>query len=461
MVTMWLPKVGDKAGPRYLAIAQAIAEDTANGVLKPGSRLPTHRELADSLGVTVGTVTRAYSEAARRGLVSGEVGRGTFARRPMEGTAPVGEAESPIVDLGVNHPPATLEDEGQLRLTLEDLAGRGDIGRLLAYQPTAGAAAHRAAGAEWVARAGIEARPEHVLVCAGSQHALMTIFSTLVGPGEVVLCESVTYPGMRTLAALLKIRLQGLPLDEHGLRPDALESACRKGAARALYCVPTLQNPTGTVMPEARRREIAAITQAHGIPIVEDDVHGFLPLSRPRPLSAFAPESSFYVNSTSKSLAPGLRVGFLLAPPAYVSRLASAVGSTVWMVAPLMAEIVSTWIRGGQAEAVLAAKRREASARQVLARRILAGAHIDSEASGYHIWLQLPEPWRSETFVAEARRRGVAVTPAEAFAVDREAMPRAVRVCLGPARSHADLERGVSTLADILRGSPDSGVSIV
>jgi DNA-binding transcriptional MocR family regulator len=461
LVTSWLPDLQTRSGPRYLAIAQAIADDTANGRLKPGVRLPTHRELADRLGVTVGTVTRAYAEAARRGLVSGEVGRGTFARRAMDGTVPAGEGEGVVVDLSVNHPPVTTEDARHFRLTLEDIARRGDASRLLAYQPNAGAASHRSAGAEWIGRAGIEARPEQVLVCAGSQHALMTIFSTLVSPGEVVLCESVTYPGMKNLAGLLKLRLQGLALDAHGLRPDALEAACRRGAPRALYCVPTLQNPTGTIMPEARRQEIAAIAQSHGVPIVEDDVHGFLPVSRPRPLSAFAPESSFYVNSTSKSLAPGLRIGFLLSPPAYVSRLATAVGSTIWMVAPLMAEIVSTWIREGTADAVLAEKRQEAAARQSLARRVLAGSRIDSDASGYHLWLTLREPWRSESFVAEARRRGVAVTPAEAFAVDRDAVPPAVRVCLGPARSHAELERGLVVLAEILMASPESAMSIV
>ena len=459
-MTMWFPEMGDRSGPRYLAIVQAIAEGTASGRLEPGARLPTHRELAERLGVTVGTVTRAYAEAARRGLVSGEVGRGTFARRPLDGVPPE-ESESTLVDLSVNYPPTSAEDARQFRSTLRELAERADLARFLSYQPNAGAPSHRAAGARWITRAGVDARPEQVLVCAGSQHALMILFSTLVGPGDVVLCESVTYPGMRNLAALLRIRLQGLALDAHGLRPDAFEAACREGTPRALYCVPTLQNPTATIMPEERRREIAGIARAHGVPIVEDDVHGFLPDSRPRPLSAFAPDTSFYVNSTSKSLAPGLRVGYLLSPPAHVSRLASAVGSTVWMVAPLMAEVVSSWILEGRAGAVLAEKRAEAAARQALARRILGATRIESDPSAYHLWLELPEPWSSQSFVVEARRRGVAVTPAEAFAVDRDAVPAAVRVCLGPPRSHAELERGLTTLAEVLEGLPDLETSIV
>jgi DNA-binding transcriptional MocR family regulator len=408
---MWAPDLTQRTGPRYLAIAQAIADDTANGRL---SRSP----LADALGwptasVTVGTITRHAEAPAGPRLGSGT---GTFARVKPTGLPP---RPSPIVDLSVNHPPAT---SGRRLLQRPSRSFRSPDSPACWRISRTQCASHRAAGAQWISRSGLEARPEQLLLCAGSQHALMTIFSTLVGPGDMVLCESVTYPGMRNLAALLRIRLQGLPLDENGLRPDAFDAACRKGTPRALYCVPTLQNPTATLMPEARRKEIAGIARAHGIPIVEDDVHGFLPELRPRPLSAFAPESSFYVNSTSKSLAPGLRVGYLLSPPAHVSRLASAVGSTVWMVAPLMAEIVSTWIREGRADAVLAEKRGEAAARQALARRILGGARIDSDRSGYHLWLQLPEPWRSESFVAEARRRGVAVTPAEASR-DREAGP--------------------------------------
>jgi DNA-binding transcriptional MocR family regulator len=290
------------------------------------------------------------------------------------------------------------------------------------------------------------------------------VFAALLSPGDLVLAEALTYPGMKTLASLLSLRLQGVAMDAQGLRPDALAAACRTGSPRALYCMPTLQNPTTAVMPEARRREIAAIAREHGLLVVEDDVHGHLPEKAPRPLAALLPELAVYLNGTSKSLAPGLRVGFVAAPAAMVTRLAAAIRGTTWMAAPLMAEIASRWIEDGTAEAVLGRRRKEAAARQALAARVLAGARMDAHPAAYHVWLHLDEPWRADAFAAEARRRGVVVTPAGAFAASTaapranarraEAPPQAVRVCLGAARDREELERGLVVLARLLSSSP-------
>jgi DNA-binding transcriptional MocR family regulator len=466
-MTMWAPDVARRSGPRYLAIAEALAEDTASGRLLPGTRLPTHRELADHLGVTVGTVTRAYAEASRRGLVSGEVGRGTFARGPAAEFAPLrgvaARGEGPAIDLSVNLPPSVADEERStsLRRTLAALSRRKDLGTLLSYPPDGGSVGHRAAGAAWIRRAGLEATPDNVLVSSGSQHGMTAVFGGLLRPGDLVLTESLTYPGMKALASLLHLRLQGLPMDEHGLRPEALEAACRTAGAKALYCIPTLQNPTAAVMPEERRREIAGIARERGLLVVEDDVHGLVPEKPPRPLAAFLPEQTIYLTGTAKSLAPGLRIGFVLAPEALIPRLAGAIRTTTWMAAPLMAEIAALWIKDGSADAILKRKRKEAAARHRLALGILDGQRLGAHPAAYHLWLHLPEPWRSETFVEAARRRGVAVTPAQAFVVGRSATPDAVRVCLGAARDRTQLEAGLRTLADILGEAPEAGFAFV
>src|ERR687889_450442 len=257
-MTMWTPDLSRHEGPRYTAIVEAIAEDIELGRLKPGDQMPTHRELANQIGVTTGTITRAYAEAARRGLLVGETGRGTFVK-----------------------------------------------GDLLDFDLSAGAERHRAAVAEWMGRSGFKALPEQVLVCNGALHAMTVVFATLCRPGDTVLTESLTYPGMKNLANLLNLRLQGLPTDGEGLVPDAFEEACRRGAARVLYTIPTVQNPLGTVMTEGRRREIAAVAAAHEVAVVEDDVHSFMLPDPPPPLSSFAPENSYYIMSTSKSMAGG------------------------------------------------------------------------------------------------------------------------------------------------------------
>jgi DNA-binding transcriptional MocR family regulator len=459
-MTIWLPEVGRRPGPRYLAIAEALADDTASGRLAPGMRLPTHRDLADRLGVTVGTVTRAYAEAARRGLVSGEVGRGTFARGLASELAPLPAApRRAAIDLSVNLPPSVADEERSPSLgrTLAALSRRKDLGTLLGYPPDGGWEEHRAAGASFIRRVGLAAAPEQVLVSSGSQHGMTAVFSALLRPGDLVLTESLTYPGMKALASLLHLRVQGLAMDHHGLRPDALATACRAGAAKALYCIPTLQNPTARVMPEERRREIAALVRAHGLLVLEDDVHGLLPEDPPRPLAAFAPEHCVYLTGTAKALAPGLRIGFVLAPEALVPRLAAAIRTTTWMAAPLMAEIAALWIKDGTANAIIKSKRREAAARHKLALALLGAERVESHPAAYHLWLHLPEPWRSETFADAARRRGVAVTPAQTFLVGRGATPDAVRVCLGAARDRAQLEDGLRILASLLDAPPEPG----
>jgi DNA-binding transcriptional MocR family regulator len=461
-MTIWAPCLDGKRGPRYRAIAEAIAEDVAAGELLIGHRLPTHRELADRLGVTVGTVSRAYAEAARRGLLSGEVGRGTFVRSGRESVVDSGEGDGPV-DLSQNHPPdpAAHPQRAALRAALASLTARADAGRLLDYPAAGGNVADREAGASWIGRAGVEASPEHVLVCTGSQHGLTVVLATQLEPGDVLLTESLTYAGLKAVAGLLHLRLKGLPMDAEGLLPEGLEEACRQGGAKALYLIPTLHNPTTAVMPEERRREIAAIARAHGLAIVEDDVHGLLPRERLRPIAALAPERSYYLTSTSKTLAPGLRIAYVLAPPGMVARLAASLRATTWAVAPLMAAVASAWIRDGTADALVAARREEARERQAIALERLAGAEVETKPEAYYLWLRLPEPWRGDGFASEARARGVLVTPAEAFAVGRAPVPHAVRLCLGAARTRVELSRALDALAGLLRSGEGSGAAVV
>jgi DNA-binding transcriptional MocR family regulator len=450
--------------PRYLAIAESLAEDVAAARLLPGAQLPTHRDLADRLGVTVGTVSRAYAEGARRGLISGEVGRGTFIRATAGGEPGVtAEPDSTgVVDMSINHPPPVEGAEAAaMRATLATLSRRRDLASLLAYPPDAGSRAHREAAAEWLDRGGHRVAADRIVVCNGSQHGLVALLSMLAREGDVVLAEELTYPGLKAIAGLLRLRLQGTAIDGEGIVPDALDEACRATGARVLYCVPTVQNPTAGVMGPRRRAAIADIVRRHRLTTIEDDVHGRLAVDPPPPLAALVPESTYYVTSTSKTLAPGLRVGFVAAPPGTAERLAATVRVTTWGAAPLTTEVVAGWIRDGAAEAILKARREEAAARHALARQTLAGLGAGLSAGGYHAWMTLPDPWRSATFAAEAHQRGVAVTAAEAFCVGRLEPPAAVRLCLGTPRTRADLLRGLRAVRQTLESRPETALAIV
>ena len=466
-MTIWTPDLNGRGGPRYVAIADALAADIQAGRIARGARLPTHRDLAYRLGVTVGTISRAYAEAERRGLIGGEVGRGTFVR-DLSAAVPsftmvehgsTGTAEAKPVDLSLNLP-VRHESDALLSATLTELARQPGISALLDYQPHRGLPRHRAAGADWIKRAGLSLSADQVVLTAGAQHAMMAAFGALTRPGDLVVTEALTYPGMKTLANLLHLRLQGLAMDEEGLRPDSFEAACRTASPRVLYCLPNIQNPTGVLMSEERRRAIARIAEAHEVAVVEDDVYGFLAEDAPPPLATHLPQSGYYISSASKAMAPGLRTGFLGVPAGTEAIFAAAVRTTTWMAAPLGAEITARWIFDGTSHRLVQGHRAESAARQEIARRILSAFDYTAYPTAFHGWLVLPEPWRSEEFTAQARLKGVLVTPGEAFAVTRPGV-QAVRLCLGGAPTRADLERGLHILVDLLQTAPDAYLSIV
>ena len=462
-MTIWSPSVSPQVEPKYQALLVALQADIDAGVLAPGARLPTQRELASRLGIAIGTVSRAYALAEELGMVSGEVGRGTFVRRQKteEQEDGVDEGDDPeLIDLSKGRLMRDRRDHTPAR-TLQALSQRNDLDRLLDfYQPAAGMARHRAAGAAWLRNAGLFVEPDRVVITSGAQHGAATVLGAITRPGDLILTEEVTYSGIKALASLLHLELRGLPMDEHGLTPAAFEAACGSGAPRALFCMPTLQNPTGRTMPLTRRREIAAIAEAHDVAILEDDVNGFLPSEPPTPIAALAPAHTYYITGTSKSLAPGLRIGYVVPPPQRVDRVAATIRATTWLTAPLLAEITTAWIESGKAMAMAEWKRTEITARYALAREILGAWLQGSLEPCFHLWISLPEQWRTETFVARARDRGVVVNSSEEFMVGRQSAPHAVRVCLGATLSRQRLEDGLKRLAELLNEVPEPSLTV-
>lgn len=451
-MTIKLPPRGQRSGPIYQAIADAISREIESGRLKPGGRLPTQRVLARQLGVTLTTVTRAYVEAQRRGLLNGEVGRGTFVRpTALEIEGP----EQGVLDLAVNAIMPTPYTE-ELADRLASAIPRSAAARVFGYQPHAGARHNRAAGAAWIASTGLEAPVDRTVVTAGGQHAILLSLLALTNPGDEILVEEFTYPGINDLATHLHLRVRTLPLDEEGLRPDALRDACAQGKPAALYCVPTFQNPTAALMSDTRRMEIAAIALEHELTVIEDDVYGFL-VPDVKPLSTYLPESQFfYITSTSKSIAPGMRIGYVLAPSSMIERLSIAVLRTLVNAPPAMAELATSLITDGVAGRIVEWKRKEIAARQQIASRVLKGMDVQTHPLSPHAWVTLPEPWQSDAFISRARHRGILLTGAESFAVSHETNVQAIRIALGPPSTRAALEDGLNELVRIVNRVPEA-----
>ncbi len=454
----WAPELSGRPGPRYRAIAEALADDVAEGRLTAGTRLPTHRDLADRIGVTVGTITRAYAEAKRRNLVSGEVGRGTFVLDRSERTnsfLSTSAGDSDAIDFSLSLPPPGL-DISPVADALRALSSGPELETLLSYQPRASTERQREAGAAWIRTLGSSARADDIVLTSGAQHAIATALHHVTAPGDVLLSDALTYPGVKWIADRLHLQLEGVEMDDDGMLPDALEAACRRFSPRALYCLPTLQNPTASVMPEARRKALARIAADRGLAIVEDDIYGaLLPETlRATPLSDYAKECSYYLTSLSKCVAPGLRIGWIRSPEGEREALEAVVRSTTWMVPPLLAEVATRLVEEGSAATMAAQKRATIAPRLALACDRLAEWLPNCPDAGYHLWLPLPSPWRAASFTAAARQRGVRISPAELFAAGRIAATSAVRVCISPPATLGEVERGIEVLRELLAQGP-------
>lgn len=445
--TTWLKRAEGLSGPAYKRLAQALEAAIAQGELQAGDQIPAQREVARLVGVDFTTVTRAYALARERGLIEGTTGRGTFVR------GQTGEDEAGLVDLSMNLPPQPrgLNMATLLRETTGAVLARTDAGVMMAYHPGAGSLAQRVAAASWLAPTLGEVAPERVLIGSGAQTALSALLAMLAQPGETIIVEPVTYPGLLTAAAQRGLRVIPCPMDDEGLEPQALARLCGEYRPRAICCTPTFQNPTSATMSLARRKAVVAVAKAAGVAILEDDAYGLLPTAPLPALASLWPDGVFHVATTAKTLSPGLRIAFVIAPEDRVAETTHALHAIAQMPAPLMAAVVTSWIREGDALRVLDGVRREAIDRRGLAADILPAAVGGAES--LHVWLDLPGGWSRGRLLEAARARGLSLVDAESFRAPGVTQ-EGVRLSLGAPGKMATLARALREVAGLLTAGP-------
>jgi DNA-binding transcriptional MocR family regulator len=440
----------------FLRIVDALAEDIASGRLVRGQRLPTHRALASALELDLTTVTRAYGEARRRGLLEARVGQGTFvsettARAAHDLPAPVS------IDLSMNLPPQPVEANLDLRIAqgLAHIRSAAGFSAFLSYSRPGGNADEREVAASWLRPRVPRASPERIVIFPGSQAIIFNALLALTSPGDVVVTEALTFPGLRAAAARLNVRLVGVAMDGEGARPDALDEAIRKHRPKAVYLVPTQQNPTTATKGPVRRKAIADIIRKRGSMLIEDDVYG--PLDpQVSPIANLIPERTYFAASIAKCIAPALRVAYLLAPdPSTEQKMRGGLQATMQMPPSLMVALLTHWLRSGVANDIIKAIRNEAAARQQLATRFLKGIAFAARPASHHLWMPLPKHLDGPDLLAHLRRNGLAVVGEEAFAVN-DAAPRGLRVSLGAARNRAELSQALHVLSQAVNAPAET-----
>ncbi|GAA0327425.1 PLP-dependent aminotransferase family protein [Sphingomonas oligophenolica] len=423
MIDAWLPDLARSAGTKYQAIADALDSAIARGQLRQGDRLPPQREVATRLGVDLTTVTRAYEAARGRGLIEARGRAGSFVAGPAPDATP-----PPSIDTGMNMPPEI--PDGLLRRAITEsaaalLAGAGMS--WLHYSPAGGAPPDRAAGARLLSGRGLPSAEEQVIVTAGGQNALHAILSTILKAGDAVACGRFVYPGFRALAERLGLTL--VPLA--AIDAASLDQAYRAHSIKALYVVPTNDNPTTATIAETEREAIALMARRHDLQVIEDDAYGLLAHDPIRPIAAFAPERCWYIASLSKIITPALRVAYVSAPSvAGALRLAADAHETAIMAPPLNAAMATRWISDGTFERLVTAMRAEIAWRQQLADEVLGDVKRQRSPEGYHLWLPLPDQRAADDLVAAMRQHGLSVIAAASFVVGEQG-DQAVRVSLG------------------------------
>ena len=454
---VWRPSLAKQKGEtKHAALTERIIADIDSGVLKPMDRMPTHRDLARELGLSVQTVSLSYKEAERLGYLSGEIGRGTFVKTRVTdraGRMMLDHSANEVLDLSIIRGVYLDAHETASREILRELADGDNASFMRPCRPIAGLDRHRDTARVWLRTLGVTSGVERILVTNGAAHAIFLALSCIVRSGDVVLCENLTDHGIIGLSNVLGFSLKGLPTDNEGILPDALEAVCAAGGVRALVLIPTLNNPTGHVTGAARRSEIAAIAARYNIFVIEDEVYRPMIEEDLPSITEMLPDLGFFVTSFTKAVLTGLRVGYLVVPPAYSIRAASILRVSSWSGTYLTGEIATRWVENGTAQRLVEIQRDEARARQAIASEILGDHIASSHPLSLCAWLKVPPHWTEDGLVRSLTNQNIAVTPSEPF-IAGPGHGGGIRICLGGRMNHASLIRALTTVRQAFEQLP-------
>jgi DNA-binding transcriptional MocR family regulator len=452
-MTIWHPDPASLQHPLHSGLASAIAHAISEGKLQIGQQLPTHRKMAESLGLSVHTVSKAYDALRRQNLIDGQVGRGSYVVDPNRSNDQPFKLKSERrdgFDLSISRPVFSNIHVDRFQKALAEIHNNLDPSVYLSCRPNIGHEAHRVAGVKWLAACGIETTPEQIIMTNGVTHGMSAALSALTRPGDTVLSDSITHHLVVSGCSCLGLNLVGIQVDEFGMCPESLERYCQKIDAKVLFLLPSLTNPTAVIMPEERRLALVDVARKHNLYIIENDAFGPVIEHRPIPVASLAPERTIYLTSFTKCTVSGLRAGYLVAPDHLLPALTGRLIVFGWMATPLVCELASRWVLDGTALELAMWQRVELCRRFQIVEQALQGMQWSGRRSGLHIWLTLPEGWTTSSFVAYARELKIAVAPDTPFLTPKTPSQNAVRISLGSIQDIEHFKRAMSLLAGML-----------
>ncbi|ESW92777.1 PLP-dependent aminotransferase family protein [Mesorhizobium sp. C280B] len=459
-MTTWLPDLTAGTGPLYQRLADSIETDIDRGLIGAGAKLPPQRDLAYDIGTTVGTIGRAYQLLRERGLVSGEVGRGTYV------IAQQSESAKPDFLVPVEQGTRYMDAPGnKLRF---DSTAAPDVGQgaIVADVLTRTAQDHPheissytrdfpdrwfEAGRRWLSRNSYRPAADAIVPTLGTHAAVMATIAGLTAPGDYVVFEHLTYSQISRSAGLIGRRTALVATDDEGIDPQDFERVCAQKHPKMMFLMPTAKNPTLTTLSASRREAIAHVARQYNVVLIEDDLYGGL-TDDPTPLMAeYAPERTIVAGGLSKSVAAGVRGGWLACPPAYRHRIRVAHKMMTGGLPFLLAEVGSRLVLSGQAAEVRKRSIAEIGARIAIVRETLDGFDFKALDNVPFVWLTLPDPWLSGTFKQACLEHGVLIDDEDEFKAGRsEQAFHGVRFGISQPRQRDDIAHGVAVIRRLL-----------
>ncbi|MEG9295129.1 PLP-dependent aminotransferase family protein [Mangrovibacillus sp. Mu-81] len=446
----WKPSIDKKERPIYQALAGKLEQDILSGVLIPGTKLPPQRELADYLDMNVSTISKAFKVCELKGLLSATVGSGTFVSYDALSNAYLLEDTKPtsLIEMG-----ATLPDNasyGPLLLQLNSMLQEPGYEKWFGYGRAGETLWQKDAAVKLIQRGGFETTVDHILFANGAQNAIAATLASLCQPGDRIGVDDHTYPGLKTVAAMLSVQIVPIKSEHDEMSPTAFEYACKNDNIKGIYLIPDYHNPTASFMSVENRKVIAAIAKKYNQFIIEDASYHLLN-EKPLPaVASFAPEQVIYIASLSKSLAPGLRLAYAAVPGQFKERISKALYNLTISVSPLLAELAARTIVSNQFELLIQGHREETIRRNQLVNRYLGDYRCLGVETGIFRWLLLPGTITGAEFESLAARQGVQVYAAERFVVGNSCPERAVRIAVCAPGSLEELDQGLMILERLL-----------
>lgn len=446
----WKPKLKKGKMALYLTIAKQLEEDIKKGIILPGTKLPPQRELADYLDVNVSTISKAFKQCEINGLLTAIIGSGTFVSydattnsyiMPRNKDFEYIEMASVIPDSNSSH---------EIVEKLKELSLESDVGNLFTYGKTDGILWQREAAVEIIKKAGYKTTENKILFSNGGQNALTAILAGIFKSGDKIGVDPFTYPGMKTTAKMLGIQLVPIGQQNGEMSKEGILYACKQEGIKGLYIIPDYQNPTTHIMSDECREMIAQVAKEKNLIIIEDSIYSFLLEYPKKAVASYAPDNTIYIYSLSKTVAPGLRLGYMVSPLKYKKDLFNALYNMNITVSPFMLEIASRMIVSKSIYKLMDRHKIETRERNKLVEKYLGDYNIIGDKNSIFKWFILPETFNDIEFENLAYQKGVRIYSANKFIVGKEKPLNAVRLAITSTSTIEELERGLIILKQLL-----------